>query len=112
MLAFSKKNIINKNYRVACLTFLEGKMSSDPTWLIFFLGRCKWRGRNDYQSNYAGNYLTFLYVLERKKYFFKTQDEVDKSVYAKMADDLERAATKLKKRKVKKVKESPAELTA
>jgi len=40
------------------------------------------------------------------------QDEVDKSVYAKMADDLERAATKLKKRKVKKVKESPAELTA
>merc|ERR1719225_817304 len=40
------------------------------------------------------------------------QDEVDKSVYAKMADDLERAATKLKKRKVKKVKENPAELTA
>jgi len=40
------------------------------------------------------------------------QDEVDKSVYAKMADDLERAAAKLKKRKVKKVKESPAELTA
>merc|ERR1712110_871483 len=29
------------------------------------------------------------------------QDEVDKSVYAKMADDLERAATKLKKRNVK-----------
>jgi len=40
------------------------------------------------------------------------QDEVDKSVYAKMADDLERAATKLKKRKVKKVKENPSELTA
>jgi len=40
------------------------------------------------------------------------QDEVDKSVYAKMADDLEHAAKKLKKRKVKKVKESPAELTA
>ena len=47
-----------------------------------------------------------------KNNFGKTQDEVDKSVYAKMADDLERAATKLKKRKVKKVKESPAELTA
>ena len=47
-----------------------------------------------------------------KNNFWKTQDEVDKSVYAKMADDLERAATKLKKRKVKKVKESPAELTA
>merc|ERR1712066_561731 len=40
------------------------------------------------------------------------QDEVDKSVYAKMADDLEHAAKKLKKRKVKKVKETPAELTA
>jgi len=40
------------------------------------------------------------------------QDEVDKSVYAKMADDLEHAAKKLKKRKVKKVNESPAELTA
>ena len=40
------------------------------------------------------------------------QDEVDKSVYAKMADDLEHAAKKLKKRKVMKVKESPAELTA
>merc|ERR1712122_277158 len=39
------------------------------------------------------------------------QDEVDKSVYANMADDLEHAAKKLKKRKVKKVKESPAELT-
>ena len=50
--------------------------------------------------------------MEKNSNFSKTQDEVDKSVYAKMADDLERAATKLKKRKVKKVKESPAELTA
>merc|ERR1712088_1072548 len=34
------------------------------------------------------------------------QDEVDKSVYSKMADDLEAAAKRLKKRKVKKVKEN------
>merc|ERR1719450_1723076 len=40
------------------------------------------------------------------------QDEVDKSVYAKMADDLEHAAKKLKKRKVKKVKENPSEIAA
>merc|ERR1711915_786111 len=33
------------------------------------------------------------------------QDEVDKSVYSKMADDLESAAKRMKKRKVKKVKE-------
>jgi len=40
------------------------------------------------------------------------QDEVDKSVYSKMADDLEAAAKRMKKRKVKKVKENPSELTA
>merc|ERR1711881_689488 len=40
------------------------------------------------------------------------QDEVDKSIYAKMADDLEAAAKRMKKRKVKKVKENPSELTA
>merc|ERR1719266_2421461 len=40
------------------------------------------------------------------------QDEADKSVYSKMADDLEAAAKRMKKRKVKKVKENPSELTA
>merc|ERR1719411_2350414 len=40
------------------------------------------------------------------------QDEVDKSVYIKMADDLESAAKRLKKRKVKKVKETPSEIAA
>ena len=40
------------------------------------------------------------------------QDEVDKSVYIKMADDLESAAKRLKKRKVKKVKEAPSEIAA
>jgi len=40
------------------------------------------------------------------------QDEVDKSVYIKMADDLESAAKRLKKRKVKKVKETQSEIAA
>merc|ERR1712168_521005 len=40
------------------------------------------------------------------------QDEVDKSVYSKMADDLESAAKRMKKRKVKKVKETPSEIAA
>merc|ERR1719410_1702905 len=40
------------------------------------------------------------------------QDEVDKSVYIKMADDLESAAKRMKKRKVKKVKETPSEIAA
>ena len=40
------------------------------------------------------------------------QDEVDKSVYSKMADDLEAAAKRMKKRKVKKVKENPSEIAA
>ena len=40
------------------------------------------------------------------------QDEVDKSVYSKMADDLESAAKRMKKRKVKKVKENPSEIAA
>merc|ERR1711884_466361 len=40
------------------------------------------------------------------------QDEVDKSVYSKMADDLEAAAKRMKKRKVKKVKEAPSEIAA
>jgi len=39
------------------------------------------------------------------------QDEVDKSVYLRMADDLESANQKNKK-KVKKVKENATELTA
>ena len=91
--------------------FSRGQKGQRFNFIDIFPGRCKWRGRNDYQSNYAGNY-NFYYILEKKSNISKTQDEVDKSVYAKMADDLERAATKLKKRKVKKVKESPAELTA
>merc|ERR1712088_964436 len=40
------------------------------------------------------------------------QDEVDKSIYSKMADDLEAASKRMKKRKVTQVKENPAELTA
>merc|ERR1719244_530028 len=40
------------------------------------------------------------------------QDEVDKSVYIKMADDLESAAKRMKKRKVKKVKETQSEIAA
>merc|ERR1719342_905180 len=40
------------------------------------------------------------------------QDEVDNSVYSKMADDLEAASKRVKKRKVKKVKESPSEIAA
>merc|ERR1711902_310227 len=40
------------------------------------------------------------------------QDEVDKSVYSKMADDLEAAAKRVKKRKVKKVKENASEISA
>ena len=42
--------------------------------------------------------------------FFK--DEVDNSVYSKMADDLEAASKRVKKRKVKKVKESASEISA
>merc|ERR1712110_404981 len=40
------------------------------------------------------------------------QDEVDNSVYSKMADDLEAASKRVKKRKVKKVKESASEISA
>jgi len=41
------------------------------------------------------------------------QDEVDKSIYSKMADDLETAAKRMKKmKKVKKVKDSVPEITA
>merc|ERR1711963_47659 len=41
------------------------------------------------------------------------QDEVDKSVYAKMADDLEAASKRMKKmKKVKKVKDSSSGITA
>jgi len=41
------------------------------------------------------------------------QDEVDKSIYSKMADDLEAASKRMKKmKKVKKVKDSAAEITA
>ena len=42
--------------------------------------------------------------------FFK--DEVDNSVYSKMADDLEAASKRVKKRKVKKVKENASEISA
>ena len=64
------------------------------------------------QVNTSLSLSLYFHIIFEKTNFWKHQDEVDKSVYAKMADDLERAATKLKKRKVKKVKESPAELTA
>jgi len=41
------------------------------------------------------------------------QDEVDKSIYSKMADDLETAAKRMKKmKKVKKVKDSVPEIAA
>merc|ERR1712045_42505 len=40
------------------------------------------------------------------------QDEVDNSVYSKMADDLEAASKRIKKRKVKKVKENASEISA
>jgi len=40
------------------------------------------------------------------------QDEVDNSVYSKMADDLEAASKRVKKRKVKKVKENTSEISA
>merc|ERR1712242_159464 len=40
------------------------------------------------------------------------QDEVDNSVYSKMADDLESASKRVKKRKVKKVKENTSEISA
>jgi len=40
------------------------------------------------------------------------QDEVDKSVYLKMADDLETANQKMKKKKVKKIKENATEIAA
>merc|ERR1711923_9411 len=40
------------------------------------------------------------------------QDEVDNSVYSKMADDLEAASKRVKKRKVKKVKENASEISA
>ena len=41
------------------------------------------------------------------------KDEVDKSIYSKMADDLETAAKRMKKmKKVKKVKDSVPEITA
>merc|ERR1719412_1119877 len=40
------------------------------------------------------------------------QDEVDNSVYSKMADDLEAASKRVKKRKVKKVKENAQQIAA
>jgi len=40
------------------------------------------------------------------------QDEVDKSVYSRMADDLESANQKLKKKKVKKIKENASQIKA
>jgi len=43
------------------------------------------------------------------------QDEIDKSIYSKMADDLESASKrmkKMKKNKVKKVTDSAAQITA
>merc|ERR1712032_259048 len=40
------------------------------------------------------------------------QDEVDNSVYSKMADDLEAASKRVEKRKVKKVKENTSEISA
>ena len=49
--------------------------------------------------------VSFIHIL-----FFK--DEVDNSVYSKMADDLEAASKRVKKRKVKKVKESASEISA
>merc|ERR1712203_1342585 len=40
------------------------------------------------------------------------QEEVDNSIYSKMADDLESASKRIKKRKVKKVKENTSEIAA
>ena len=86
-------------------------MSRDPTLLIFFQADANEEAEMIIRAIMQVTTLPSCFR-EKKLLKKKTQDEVDKSVYAKMADDLERAATKLKKRKVKKVKESPAELTA
>ena len=55
-------------------------------------------------------YIFFNYMFLINTLFFK--DEVDNSVYSKMADDLEAASKRVKKRKVKKVKESASEISA
>ena len=57
----------------------------------------------------------FLFIISIKCFFIHTsffKDEVDNSVYSKMADDLEAASKRVKKRKVKKVKESASEISA
>ena len=73
-------------------------------------GWCKWGGRNDYQSNYAG--ILFYYCHNITWFQLYLKDEVDNSVYSKMADDLEAASKRVKKRKVKKVKENASEISA
>jgi len=40
------------------------------------------------------------------------QDEVDNSIYSKMADDLEAASKRMKKRKVTQVKENAQQIAA
>ena len=55
-------------------------------------------------------FLFIIFITCFHSYFFK--DEVDNSVYSKMADDLEAASKRVKKRKVKKVKESASEISA
>ena len=87
-------------------------MTRDSTLLIFFQADANEEAEMIIRAIMQVTTLLSYMFQRENNYFFKTQDEVDKSVYAKMADDLERAATKLKKRKVKKVKESPAELMA
>ena len=41
-----------------------------------------------------------------------TQEEVDKSIYSKMADDLETANKRIKKKKSKKIGQNPSAISA
>ena len=53
-----------------------------------------------------------ILVITCSSFYLYLKDEVDNSVYSKMADDLEAASKRVKKRKVKKVKENTSEISA
>ena len=53
-----------------------------------------------------------IFVITCTSFYLYLKDEVDNSVYSKMADDLEAASKRVKKRKVKKVKENTSEISA
>ena len=44
--------------------------------------------------------------------FSCSQEEVDKSIYSKMADDLETANKRIKKKKSKKIGQNPSAISA